>query len=61
MSSRGPSSVASGSGRVVVVVVGSVVMWVSAKAGPSYLAFVVFAIGGSSLRSVSVGARRSCS
>ena len=67
MSSRGPSSVGSGSGRVVVVVVGSVLMWVSAGAGPSCFAFVVFGIGGSSLWSVGVGmlvclaASRSCS
>ena len=67
VSSRGLSSVDSGLGGVVVVVVGSVVMWVSAGAGPSYLASVVFAIGGLSLWSVGVGAlfcmavKRSCS
>ena len=67
VSSRGPSSVASGSGRVVVVVVGSVMMGVSARAGASCLASVVCAIGGSLLWSVGVGAlfymaaRRSCS
>ena len=67
VSSRGPSSVASCSGRVVVVVVGSVMMWASARAGPSCLASVVIAIGGSSLCLVGVGvlfymaARRSCS
>ena len=51
----------------MVIVVGSGVMWVSTGAGPSCLASVVFAIGGSSLWSVGVGAlffmaaRRSCS
>ena len=65
VSSREPSSVASGSGRVVVV--GSVMMGVSARAGASCLASVVCAIGGSLLWSVGVGAlfymaaRRSCS
>ena len=67
VSLRGPSFVGFGSGKVVVVVGGSCVMWVSARAGPSSLASVVFAISALSLWSVGVGAlffmaaRHSCS
>ena len=67
VSSRGPSSVGSGSSRVVLVVVGSGVMWVSVGVGPSYLASVVFATSGASSWSLGVGtlffmaAKPSCS
>ena len=47
VSSHGPSSVGSGLGKVVVVVCCSGVRWLSAGAGPSCLASVVFVVVGS--------------
>ena len=59
LSSRGPSSVGSGLGRVVVIVVGSGVMWVSTGS-------VVFVVGSGLWSSVVeallfMSARHSCS